>query len=182
MPAENAESRIDHYAKALTHLAYATGEVDASERQVLAVVETLENTPELLAFLGDPTVQPAGKEQALREALADTVHDTILLFLVMVLAEGAIADFPAIADTFFAETSARRKQASGRLVTARPVSSETLARIEEEIGKVIGKDVHLLVQEDASLLGGMRVQVGDFVVDGTVDRILEDARRALARP
>ena len=43
-----------------------------------------------------------------------------------------------------------------------------------------GHDVHLNVIVDPTIVGGLRVSIGDDVIDGTVSGRLEDARRQLA--
>ena len=40
--------------------------------------------------------------------------------------------------------------------------------------------MHLHVVEDPDLIGGLRVEIGDDVIDGTVASQLDDARRRLA--
>ena len=43
-----------------------------------------------------------------------------------------------------------------------------------------GRDVHLNVIVDPEVLGGIRVEIGDDVIDGTVSSRLDDAGRRLA--
>ena len=43
-----------------------------------------------------------------------------------------------------------------------------------------GQTVHINVIEDPEVLGGLRVEIGDEVIDGTVRTRLDDVRRRLA--
>ena len=45
------------------------------------------------------------------------------------------------------------------------------------LGSIYGRTIHLNTVVDASVIGGIRVQIGDEVVDGTVLRKLDSARR-----
>jgi len=54
-----------------------------------------------------------------------------------------------------------------------------IAAIEHEAGLLLGKEVHLRIRVDTDILGGLFIQVGDFVLDGTIDRLLEDIQQNL---
>lgn len=47
------------------------------------------------------------------------------------------------------------------------------------LGRMYGRDVHLNVVLDPGVLGGIRVELGDDVIDGTVAGRLDDARRRM---
>ena len=53
-------------------------------------------------------------------------------------------------------------------------------RLQAALSRQYGHQVHLNVIVEPELLGGMRVEIGDDVIDGTVRGRLEDARRRLA--
>jgi F-type H+-transporting ATPase subunit delta len=53
-------------------------------------------------------------------------------------------------------------------------------RLEQALARQYGRDVHLNVIVDPSLLGGLRVEIGDDVIDGSVVARLDQARRKLA--
>ena len=60
----------------------------------------------------------------------------------------------------------------------RPSRSSASAR---RCARSYGRDVHLNLDVDPEVLGGLRVQVGDEVIDGTIaDRLDDAARRRLA--
>ena len=64
--------------------------------------------------------------------------------------------------------------------TAHPLADADRERLEQALSRQYGRDVHLNVVVDPSLLGGLRVEIGDDVIDGSVAARLDQARRKLA--
>lgn len=179
MPAEKHE--IERYADALVALGECAGNLQKLEQELLEAVEIFENSDKLQSFLGDITVAEEGKRATLTEVLDGRIDAVLFHFILILHAQGDLHLLRKVATVFFDKASELRERVSGILVSARPLSDKAVARVEKHVGVLLGKDVRLLAKEDRSLLGGMRVQVGDMLIDGTVDRELEDIRRQLAR-
>jgi F-type H+-transporting ATPase subunit delta len=74
--------------------------------------------------------------------------------------------------------AARRREEITALVTvATPLTEQQQARLRSSLEGIYGKAVILQSVLDPTVVGGIRVQVGDEVVDGTVLRRLDEARR-----
>jgi F-type H+-transporting ATPase subunit delta len=73
----------------------------------------------------------------------------------------------------------RRQQVVAHVVAATPLTTEQRTRLETALRRRYGR-VRLNVDVDPAVLGGMRVQIGSELVDGTVVGRLEEARRRLA--
>ncbi len=171
--------RAARFADALLTLAQAEDAVPQTEQDLLAVRDLISKQPRLLGFLRDPSVTDAGKRAALDELLANRIGPVTLGFMDLLLRLGALDTFDAVSETFLSAAAAADSKASGLVVSAVPLPDETVTRLEDAIGKAIGREVHLLVKIDTELLGGIKVVVGDYVVDGTIDTYLEQARLAL---
>lgn len=77
--------------------------------------------------------------------------------------------------------AARRRDELSALVTvAHSLTAQQSARLRSALEGIYGKTVRLQVVLDTGVLGGIRVQVGDEVVDGTISRRLDEARRHVA--
>ena len=78
----------------------------------------------------------------------------------------------------YLELASRRREELTALVTvAAPLTEQQSARLRSALESHYGKSVILQVVLEPEVMGGIRVQVGDEVVDGTVLRRLEEARR-----
>jgi F-type H+-transporting ATPase subunit delta len=67
------------------------------------------------------------------------------------------------------------------VITAAPLSDQQAARVARGIGERYGRDISVNQVVDPAVLGGVRVQVGGDVIDGTVVSRLADLRLQLAR-
>lgn len=74
----------------------------------------------------------------------------------------------------------RRRQVVAQVVAALPLDIEQRRRLGAALQRQYGRPVRLNVDVDPSVVGGLRVQVGGEVVDGTVSARLDEARRRLA--
>ena len=172
-------ARHQDYAEALAALGRAAGELPRLERDMTAVLDTVQASEELRRFMADPFVKDEGKCAALAELFGGQIHGALLRFLQVLEEAGAFSELSAVAEAFFQLTSSSRESLSGEIVSAVPLADATLAAIEAETGVALGKRVQLRPRVDSSLLGGVLVRVGDWVLDGTVDHQLEAIRGGL---
>lgn len=66
------------------------------------------------------------------------------------------------------------------VTTAQPLSGEHLGRLEQGLARQYGRSLRINQVVDPSVVGGLRVQVGDEVIDGTVSTKLSQLRLQLA--
>ena len=76
--------------------------------------------------------------------------------------------------------AARRRQLVAHVVAALPLTEQQRSRLAAVLQRQYGRAIRLNVDVDPSVVGGVRVEVGGEVVDGTISTRLDDARRRLA--
>jgi F-type H+-transporting ATPase subunit delta len=89
--------------------------------------------------------------------------------------------FSRVLDNYLAVVAIRREQVTATVTVAAPLSGVQRQRLTGVLARIYGMTVQLNVVLDPAVVGGIRVQVGDEVVDGTILRRLQEAERALMK-
>ena len=76
--------------------------------------------------------------------------------------------------------AAHRNRLVATVRVARELGEVEQQRLAGVLAGQYGRPVHLNVVVDPEVIGGMRVEIGDDVIDGTVSSRLDEARRRLA--
>ncbi len=100
-------------------------------------------------------------------------------FLRTVLENGRLVALPEIANQFRALKNAQGGSADATVFSAFPIEAAALAELAAQLEKRFARKLHLNVQLDSELIGGVRVVVGDEVLDTSVKARLEQMKAAL---
>ena len=76
--------------------------------------------------------------------------------------------------------AARRAQLTAIVTAAVPLDQDQRQRLAAALSAIYDRPVQVNVIVDPAVVGGIRIQVGDEVVDGTILNRLEEARRRMA--
>jgi len=178
MPHDETEDR--NLADGLLSLAKGAGVLPRIEKEAADIQVLVRDREDLRRFMSNPRVEREGKRRALEEAAGKAVHPVLLGFLQMIADLDRLPDLVGIVDAFLERASHLRREVSGELVTAHPLSEAKVREIAEHTGRLLDRRVSLHVRIDRALLGGLLVRVGDVVIDGTIDRRLDDLRQTLS--
>jgi F-type H+-transporting ATPase subunit delta len=100
-------------------------------------------------------------------------------FLRMVIENGRLAALPEVAAQFRALQNAKSGSSDAVVYSAFPIDAGALGGVTQALEKRFGRKLNVSVQQDASLIGGVRVVVGDEVLDTSVKARLEQMKVAL---
>jgi F-type H+-transporting ATPase subunit delta len=165
---------------ALMAAAEAEGRLDRVEDELFRFDRTVAGDPQLRGALSDRRASAERRARLADQLLADKVApETLRLVHQAVVAARGLSMDAAL--TRYGQIAAhRREQLVAHVVVALPLDEEQRARLTAGLQRMYGRAVHLNVDVDPEVLGGIRVEIGDEVLDGTVGRRLDDARRRLA--
>ena len=100
-------------------------------------------------------------------------------FLRTVIENGRLSALPEIASQFRALKNAQSGSSDAVVYSAFPIAASSLGDVAGALEKRFGRKLNVTVQEDPSLIGGIRVVVGDEVLDTSVKARLEQMKVAL---
>ncbi len=166
------------YAKALFA---AAGDAQDLER-VAAEAEGLAAalTPAALSVLSRPTLAAVQKLGLFEKAFAGGASPVLMAFLKAVLENKRERYLPQTLAQFKALVMESQGRVNASLTSAVPLSAKDLALLGEALGRRFRKRIELTALSDARLLGGLKLQVGDTVYDGSLAARLDQLARALS--
>ena len=166
--------------EAMVLAADADGTLDDLEDGLFRFGRVVAANPDLRAALADPSAPAEGKQQLLDTLLGGKVTSTTLRLISQMVAHPRGRTLTAALD-LCADIAARRRQQLIAVVrTAVELSASQRRRLAQALTRSYGHDVHLDVVIDPSVVGGLSVQIGDELIDGTAASRLAAVRRRLA--
>ena len=100
-------------------------------------------------------------------------------FLRLVIENRRLGALPVVAEQFRALKNAQSGTADAVVYSAFPIDASALADLSVTLEKRFARKLNVSVQQDESLIGGIRVVVGDEVLDTSVKARLEQMKAAL---
>lgn len=100
-------------------------------------------------------------------------------FLRVIIENGRVNALPEVADQFRGLVNRLAGSSDAVVYSAFPIEPAALTELGASLEKRFGRKLHLTVQPDESLIGGIRVVVGDEVLDTSVKARLEQMKAAL---
>lgn len=165
------------YAEALFK---ATPEAEQSAwvAQVNALGAVSADT-QLRGFADNPRVTQDQVFGVVTEAAKVALSPVVANFLRTVLENGRLAALPLMAEQFQTLVQARQGVSEACIFSAYPMSDAQVADILAPLEKRFGRKLTAKVELDSELIGGVRVVVGDEVLDTSIKARLERMKSAL---
>jgi F-type H+-transporting ATPase subunit delta len=165
------------YAEALYQVA-RQGDLAAWGAQV-QVLADLAGNDELRQYVDNPKVSPEQAYELIVAAAKQPLQAGVQNFLRTLLENGRLAALPAIAEQFHALVNAAGGVADAEIFSAYPIEPAQLADIVVTLEKRFGRKLAPVVTLAPELIGGIRVVVGDEVLDTSVKARLERMKLSL---
>ncbi len=149
-------------------------------QQVNSIVEAIKDSPDLRKVWEAPDI-PAAQKRNLLDAIGKQVGLSRMIrnFFAVLIDHQRIAMLEKIARQFEVELDARLGFAEAQVTSARPLSDGEKRELESRVATMTGKKVRARYAANPELLGGVMVQVGSTIYDGTVRGQLEKLRQQL---
>jgi F-type H+-transporting ATPase subunit delta len=146
--------------------------------ELFEFAQAVKDNHDLRDALADPVRSIEDKRELLRTILGGRAHAATLALAVQSLSGSfrtvsvALTEYQRLAADAYGQGVATVR-------VARPLPDAAVRRLTETLSEQYGRQIHLNLLVDPSVLGGIRVEIGDDVIDGSVSSRLDDARRRL---
>ena len=152
------------------------GYLEDTEDELFRFARTVEANPELRNALADRAVAITGRQELVGQLLGGKVNDA-----TMALAKRAVRarerTFAHTIEGYVTLAAALKNRVVATVRVAQPLSADQRERLRRTLSTQVGREVAVQEVIDPDVLGGVLVELGDEVIEGTVAGRLEQARR-----
>lgn len=153
--------------------------LEALENDLFSFNQAVASSHEVQRALSEPQASAAAKISLAERLVPGASEEAKVLIGQAVAQPRGIKATRLVAR--FAELAAKRQQRWIATVTvARPLTAAQLSRLQSGLNSLYGRELKINVKLDPLLIGGIRVQVGDEVLDASVLTRLGELQRQLA--
>lgn len=156
------------------------GRLDAVEDELFRFARTIAGDQGLRDAFSARTEGVTRKAELVRGLLAGKASPETVRLAVQAATAPRGVRTEQVLEGFVEAAAQRRRQLVAHVVAALPLTEAQRVRLGAVLARQYGRSIRLNIDIDPEVVGGLRVEVGGEVVDGTVSARLDDARRRLA--
>ncbi|MFF8629365.1 F0F1 ATP synthase subunit delta [Streptomyces werraensis] len=160
--------------------AQKAGALDNVEDELFRFGRIVSSSTELRAALTNRSAPASSKSELLRSLLGGRANAATERLVTRLVTAPRGRSLESGLESLSKLAAERRDRMVAVVTSAVPLSDQQKQRLGDALAKLYGRRMHLNLDVDPAVVGGMRVQVGDEVINGSLADRLEDAGRRLA--
>ena len=178
-PGEIADAIENLAVEAESAVADKNSELEKLENQLFDFARVLKANPDLRQALNTSADTDEGKLALLEAVIKGKYSSSTLNLLrkVVTLRRGRSID--ATLDAYSHYVSSRKDRLVAHVKSAVELSSSQIEKLVAALTKQMGRPVHINLEIDPKVLGGISIRYADDVIDGTIVNRIAEAGRAL---
>ncbi|GAA3804159.1 F0F1 ATP synthase subunit delta [Streptomyces chiangmaiensis] len=154
--------------------------LDDVEDELFRFSRIVSSDTGLRAALTDRAASTSAKIELLRRLIGGRANVTTERLVTRLVTAPRGRSLEAGLESLSKLAAARRDRMVAVVTSAAPLSDTQKQRLGAALARLYGRQMHLNLDVDPEVLGGIRVQVGDEVINGSIADRLGDARRRMA--
>ncbi len=172
------------YARAFIELAEAQGGrtlIEDCLAELEAILEIARQDAAFSEFLASRVVPTSKRAESIHRIFSGRINDLTLRFLQVLNDKDRLAHLPAIVGAVDSIAQEKFGRVEVDVFTAAPIDAGELKTIREKLAATLNKEVVVHPYVDSAMLGGVRLRIGDQLIDGSLSTRLRKLRDKLAQ-
>ena len=170
------------YGDALFSLALEEDRLDEIWDAVKGLQTALEENKEFMEIMAHPEMTQEKSRDLVESAFQGKLSETMMGFLQILVKKGRFGEILPVLDHFQSEAKEYIKIGVVYVTTPTELTQGQRSNVEERLRATSGYDsLEMNYIVEPKLLGGIRIRIGDRVVDNSIQTKLEEMTRSLAK-
>jgi len=164
----------ERYSRALFEVANEDKELDKIEGNVKNFQILLKNSSEIKNFIEDPT-QSIGNQKKAIDLIAEKFDFSKNLknFFLLLIEKRRIFFVKKITESFLKLCSKKRGEIKASLISSKKLTETEIDEISKDFSKSMGSTIKFDYKVDENLIGGLKLQLGSFMIDTSIKNKLK---------
>ena len=144
------------------------------------ILEMARANPQFGEFLASMILSSSERKNSMQRMFEGRVSDLTYKFLQVVNEKDRLGHLPAIVSAFEQMVQQSYGRVEVDVYTAAPIDQNEIASIRTRLQSMLGKEPVIHAYTDESMIGGLRLQIGDQLIDGSVQTQLRKLREKVS--
>ena len=164
----------ERYSRALYEVAKEANELEKVESDIKAFNSFLKNNSDLKNFFNNPTQSINNQNEAIN-ILSDKLNlsKNLKNFLFLLIEKRRIFFISKIIDSFLKLCLIKRGELKASLISSKELSQSELENISKDLSATMGSTLKFDYKIDKDLIGGLKLQLGSFMIDTSIKNKLK---------
>jgi len=169
-----SETSAGRYSLALYELATEANMLSEIEDHSSSIINLLAESEDFKSLIKDPTNNKVDQLKAIKKiSELYRLNELLTKFLSFLISKRRFFYIDKILKSFIETCSIKRGELKAELTSAKDLTENEIKNIKEELTKNFSSKIKLNYKHDASLIGGLIVQVGSTMVDTSIKNKLQ---------
>ena len=170
----------ERYSRALFEVASETKEIDKVESDVRNFQSLFNSSFEIKNFIQNPT-QSINTQNSFINLLTEKLgfSKNLKNFFLLLVEKRRIFFVKKISESFLKLCSKKRGEIKASLISSKELSTTELDEISKDLSKSMGWTIKFDYKVDKELIGGLKLQLGSFMIDTSVKNKLKKYKLAM---
>ena len=169
-----SETSAGRYSLALYELAIEANNLSEIEVHSVSIINLIASSEDFKSLIKDPTNNKEDQLNALSKISEQyKINELLSKFLSFLISKRRLFYVDKILKSFVETCSVKRGELKAELTSAKDLTENEIKNIKEELTKNFSSKIKLNYKHDASLIGGLIVQVGSTMVDTSIKNKLQ---------
>lgn len=170
------------YGEALFELAVEEKKIDAFVEEIEMIQEVLAQNTQFDELMAHPKITKEEKTALVQTVFKERISDELTGFFKLIVEKDRYRDKDEILSFFLDKVKELKGIGVAYVTTASALRTEQRQQVEQRLlATTQYKEMEMHYAEDSTLIGGMRIRIGDRVVDSSISTKLSDLQRQLLK-